>query len=51
MQFLSSEVSADYNTHPPGIVSLVILTITYIRQWPYIYINRVGSTTIQHIAL
>ena len=43
MQLLASEVSADYYTHPPGIVSLLMLTITY-RQWPYIYIHRVGST-------
>ena len=27
----ASEVSADYYTRPPGIVSLVMLTITYIQ--------------------
>ena len=30
MQLFASEVSADYYTHPPGIVSLLMLT-TYIQ--------------------
>ena len=45
MQLLTSKVSADYYTRPPGILSLVILTITYIQA-----IARVGETTIQHVA-
>ena len=50
MQLFTSEVSADYYACTPGIVSLIMLTITY-RQWPYIYIERqVGSTTIQCVA-
>ena len=28
---LTSEVSADYYSHPPGIVSLVMLTITFTQ--------------------
>ena len=31
MQFLNSEVTADYYTRPPGIVSLLMLTITYTQ--------------------
>ena len=42
-------VSADYYNHAPRIVSLLMHTITY-RQWPFIDIHRVGSTTIQCIA-
>ena len=49
MQILASEVSADYYTHPPGVVILIMLAITY-SQWPYIFIHRVDSTTIQDIA-
>ena len=50
MQLLTSEVSAEYNTHPPGIVSLLMLTITYIEAMVlHIYIHRVGSTTIHHV--
>ena len=30
MQFLDSEVSADYYTHPLGSVTLLRLTVTYI---------------------
>ena len=48
MQLLVSEVSAEYYTRPPGILSLLMLTITS-RQSPYIYIYKVSSTTIQHI--
>ena len=40
MQLLISEVSEDYCTQPPGFVSFVMLTITYM----------VASTTIQHVA-
>ena len=47
MQLLAWEVSADYYSRPPGIVSILMLTH---RQWPYMYIPRVGSTTIQHVA-
>ena len=50
MQLLASEVSADYYTRPPGIVSLLILTITFIQAMAlHIHIHRVGSITIQHI--
>ena len=31
MQLLPFEVSADYYTHPPGDVSLLTLTITYMH--------------------
>ena len=31
MQLLTSAVSADYYTRPPGIVSLLLLTITYTQ--------------------
>ena len=31
MQLLASEVSADSYTHPPGNVSLLMLTISYIQ--------------------
>ena len=31
LQLLASEVSADYYTHPPGIVILLILTLAYIQ--------------------
>ena len=31
MQLLASEVSAEYYTHPPWIVSLLMLTITYMH--------------------
>ena len=30
-QLLALEVSADYYTHPPGIVSFLMLTITYMQ--------------------
>ena len=30
MQLLASEISADYYTHPSGIVSLLMLAITHI---------------------
>ena len=52
MQFLAWEVSADYYTRPPGIVSLLILTITYKQSSHiHIYTHRVGSINIQCIAL
>ena len=38
MQFLAPEVSTDYYTHLPGIVSLLMLTIQTYGQSPYIYI-------------
>ena len=47
-ELLASEVSADYYTHPPGIVSLLMLTMV---NGLYIYIHRASSTTIQHAAL
>ena len=57
MQLLASEVSADSYTHPPEIVRLLMLTITYIQTvscltyiYMYVGIYRVGSTTTQHIA-
>ena len=31
MQLLASEVSADYSSHPPGIVSLLMLAVTHIQ--------------------
>ena len=31
MQLLASEISGDYYSHPPGIVSLLMLTSTYIQ--------------------
>ena len=31
MRLFASEVSADYYTRPPGIVSLITLTITYMQ--------------------
>ena len=33
-------------TPPPGIVSLLMLTYIICKQWAYIYIHMVGSTTI-----
>ena len=52
MWLLAWEVSADYNTCFPRIVSLLMLTITYLRAIVlHIHtIRRVGSTTIQRIA-
>ena len=50
---LAQGISADSYIRPPGIVSLLMLTIAYLhsyRQWPYIYIHRVDSTTIYPIA-
>ena len=45
------QVSIDYYTRPPRIVSLLILTVIYIQAMAlHIYIHRVGSTTIQRIA-
>ena len=41
MQLLASEVSTDYYTHPPGIVSLVLLTITHIQAMA-LHIHRQG---------
>ena len=35
MQLLSSEVNAHYYTHPLGIISLLILTITYMQAMTY----------------
>ena len=43
--------SADYYACHPGIVNALMLTYMHAyRQWPYIYIHRVGSITIQCIA-
>ena len=55
MQLLASEVSAgqvsaDYYTRPIGIVSHLILTITYIQAMALHIKHIVGSTTIQHVA-
>ena len=50
MQFPTSEVSADYYTHPPGIVNLLMPTVTYMQAMA-LHIHKVGSTTIQRIAL
>ena len=47
MQLLAWEVSADYYTHPPETVSLLMLTIRTYRQWP---IHNLGSRTIQRLA-
>ena len=47
MQLLASEVSADYYTCPSGIVSLLMLTITYIQAMVS-DILQIGSTTIQN---
>ena len=49
MWLLASKVSADYYTRPPAIVSILMLTISYIQAMT-LYIHRVGSTTIQCIA-
>ena len=38
MQLLALKVSADYYSHPPRIVSLLILTITYMRAINSLYI-------------
>ena len=34
MQLLTLQISADYYIHPPGIISLLMLTITYIQATP-----------------
>ena len=39
MQLLASKVSADYETRPPGIVNLLMLTIAYIQAMA-IHINK-----------
>ena len=41
MQLPTSKVSVDYDTNPPGIVSLVMLTITYIQAMA-LYITYTG---------
>ena len=43
MQLLASVVSADYDTHPPRIVSLFMLAITYIH---YIYMQALHTPYI-----
>ena len=50
MRFLAWEVSADHYTQPPGIVSLLMLTITYI-QAVALHTHWVGSTSIQQVAV
>ena len=42
MQLLASDVSTSYHTCCPGIVNLLMVTITY-RQWPYMHIHTQGS--------
>ena len=41
MQLLASEVGADYYPHGPGMVSHVMLTITYLQAMT-LYIHRQG---------
>ena len=42
---LPSEVSADYYTHPPGIVSLVMFAITYIQAMALLIQGRFNNHT------
>ena len=45
VQLLASDISADYYARAPGIVNLVMLTVTYIQAlaiYIYIYIYRQG---------
>ena len=42
MQLLASEVSADYYTRPPGVVSLLMLTVTYIQAMNYLTFTYTG---------